>query len=109
MLVQISLRLSHMAKRKVMSKTPEKFGTGVPEAISAPEAANNGVTGGALIPMLTLGVPGDAVAAIMIGALTVQGLQPVHYCSRTTQRPSTLSLSDYLLPMSACWCLVSIA
>ncbi len=61
---------------KSMSKTPEKFGTGVPEAISAPEAANNGVTGGALIPMLTLGVPGDAVAAIMIGALTVQGLQP---------------------------------
>ncbi|MBC7006266.1 tripartite tricarboxylate transporter permease, partial [Photobacterium sp. BZF1] len=61
---------------KSISKHPEKFGTGVPEAISAPEAANNGVTGGALIPMLTLGVPGDAVAAIMIGALTVQGLQP---------------------------------
>ena len=61
---------------KSMSKHPEKFGTGLPEAISAPEAANNGVTGGALIPMLTLGVPGDAVAAIMIGALTVQGLQP---------------------------------
>ncbi|MFT6925492.1 MAG: putative tricarboxylic transport membrane protein [Psychromonas sp.] len=61
---------------KSVSKHPEKFGTGIPEAISAPEAANNGVTGGALIPMLTLGVPGDAVAAIMIGALTVQGLQP---------------------------------
>jgi len=61
---------------KNLSKTPEKFGTGIPEAIAAPEAANNGVTGGALIPMLTLGVPGDAVAAIMIGALTVQGLQP---------------------------------
>lgn len=61
---------------KSFSKHPEKFGTGIPEAISAPEAANNGVTGGALIPMLTLGVPGDAVAAIMIGALTVQGLQP---------------------------------
>ncbi len=61
---------------KSFSKRPEKFGTGIPEAIAAPEAANNGVTGGALIPMLTLGVPGDAVAAIMIGALTVQGLQP---------------------------------
>lgn len=61
---------------KSFSKHPEKFGTGLPEAIAAPEAANNGVTGGALIPMLTLGVPGDAVAAIMIGALTVQGLQP---------------------------------
>jgi putative tricarboxylic transport membrane protein len=61
---------------KSFSKHPELFGTGLPEAIAAPEAANNGVTGGALIPMLTLGVPGDAVAAIMIGALTVQGLQP---------------------------------
>ncbi len=61
---------------KNISKHSEDFGTGVPEAIVAPEAANNGVTGGALIPMLTLGVPGDAVAAIMIGALTVQGLQP---------------------------------
>lgn len=59
-----------------MSKHPEKFGTGIPEGIIAPEAGNNGVTGGALIPMLTLGVPGDSVAAIMIGALTVQGLQP---------------------------------
>ena len=61
---------------KNMSKHPQDFGKGIPEAIAAPEAANNGVTGGALIPMLTLGVPGDAVAAIMIGALTVQGLQP---------------------------------
>ncbi|MCL2000056.1 MAG: tripartite tricarboxylate transporter permease [Planctomycetes bacterium] len=58
------------------SKTPEKFGAGITEGVVAPESANNGVTGGALIPMLTLGVPGDAVAAIMIGALTVQGLQP---------------------------------
>lgn len=61
---------------KSISKAPEKYGTGVPEAIVAPESANNGVTGGALIPMLTLGIPGDAVAAILIGALTVQGLQP---------------------------------
>ncbi len=59
-----------------ISKHPEKFGTGIPEGVIAPESANNGVTGGALIPMLTLGVPGDAVAAIMIGALTIQGLQP---------------------------------
>ncbi|NLK14250.1 MAG: C4-dicarboxylate ABC transporter permease [Spirochaetales bacterium] len=61
---------------KRMSKNPERFGTGIPEGIAAPEAGNNGVTGGALIPMLTMGVPGDAVAAILIGALTVQGLQP---------------------------------
>lgn len=61
---------------KKTSRHPELFGTGIPEGIAAPEAGNNGVTGGALIPMLTMGVPGDAVAAILIGALTVQGLQP---------------------------------
>lgn len=61
---------------KRTSKHPELFGTGIPEGVAAPEAGNNGVTGGALIPMLTMGVPGDAVAAILIGALTVQGLQP---------------------------------
>lgn len=64
------------SQAKRMSKHPELFGTGIPEGIAAPEAGNNGVTGGALIPMLTMGVPGDAVAAILIGALTVQGLQP---------------------------------
>ena len=58
------------------SKNPENFGKGAPDAIAASEGGNNGVTGGALIPMLTLGVPGDAVAAIMIGALTIQGLTP---------------------------------
>lgn len=64
------------SQAKRMSKHPERFGTGITEGIAAPEAGNNGVTGGALIPMLTMGVPGDAVAAILIGALTVQGLQP---------------------------------
>ncbi len=59
-----------------IAKEPEKFGTGSVEAISGPEGGNNGVTGGAMIPMLTLGVPGDAVTAIMIGALTIQGLTP---------------------------------
>ena len=59
-----------------MSKHPEQFGKGSPVAVAASEGGNNGVTGGAMIPMLTLGVPGDAVAAIMIGALTIQGLTP---------------------------------
>lgn len=61
---------------KRTSKHPEKFGTGALEGIAAPEAGNNGVTGGALVPLLTLGVPGDAVAAILLGALVVQGLAP---------------------------------
>lgn len=54
----------------------EKFGLGNLKGISAPEAGNNGVTGGALVPLLTLGVPGDAVAAVLLGALIVQGLTP---------------------------------
>jgi putative tricarboxylic transport membrane protein len=59
-----------------MSKTPEEFGKGAVEGISAPESANNAVAGGALIPMMTLGIPGDPVTAILIGALLVHGLAP---------------------------------
>jgi putative tricarboxylic transport membrane protein len=58
------------------SRHPERFGEGIPEGVAAPEAANNGVTGGALIPMMTLGIPGDPVTAILIGALIVHGLAP---------------------------------
>lgn len=61
---------------KKRSRHPELFGTGCVEGIAAPEAGNNGDTSGALVPMLTLGVPGDATAAVLIGALTLQGLQP---------------------------------
>jgi putative tricarboxylic transport membrane protein len=61
---------------KKLSKHPERFGKGAPEGIAAPEAANNAVTGGALIPMMTLGIPGDPVTAILIGALLVHGLAP---------------------------------
>ncbi len=63
---------------KRFSKDPSKFGTGIPEGLAAPEAANNAVTGGALIPLLTLGIPGSAVAAILMGGLMIQGLQPGH-------------------------------
>jgi putative tricarboxylic transport membrane protein len=58
------------------SKHPEKFGTGVPEGIAAPECANNASTGGAMIPLLTLGIPGSAATAVMLGVFLVQGIQP---------------------------------
>lgn len=58
------------------SKHPEKFGEGIPDGVIASEAANNGVTGGALIPMLTLGIPGDSVTAVLLGGLIIHGLQP---------------------------------
>lgn len=61
---------------KRASKHPEKFGTGNYEGVFAAETANNAVTGGALIPLLTLGVPGDTITAVLMGALTIQGLAP---------------------------------
>lgn len=62
------------AKRS--SKTPELFGTGSPEGIIASETSNNAVVGGSLIPALTLGVPGNAVSAVLIGGLMIHGLKP---------------------------------
>ncbi len=58
------------------SNKPEKFGQGVPQGIAASEAANNASCGGALMPMLTLGIPGDAITAILIGALILHNVQP---------------------------------
>lgn len=64
------------AQEKRTSKHPEKFGTGIEEGIYSCESANNATTGGALIPMLSLGVPGDTVTAIIMGALALQGITP---------------------------------
>lgn len=58
------------------SKTPEKFGTGTTEGLVASESANNATGGGGLTPTMALGVPGDAVTAIMMGALILHGIQP---------------------------------
>jgi len=62
------------ARRK--SKTPEKFGKGAIEGVAAAESGNNGVCGATLIPLLSLGVPGDIVTAILLGAFMIHGLQP---------------------------------
>ena len=61
---------------KRASKTPELFGTGFLEGVAASEAGNNGVTGATMIPLLTLGIPGDTVTAVMLGALMLHGLTP---------------------------------
>lgn len=63
------------AQAKNFSKHPEKLGTGVPEGIVASEASNNGLTGGALIPLLSLGIPGDSTTAVLISAFMLQGIQ----------------------------------
>jgi putative tricarboxylic transport membrane protein len=61
---------------KAVSKHPEKFGTGVIEGVAAPEGANNAETGGALVPLLTLGIPGSSTTAILLAALVLWGFKP---------------------------------
>lgn len=64
------------SQAKNMSKYPEEFGHGSVEGIAAAESANNAVTGATLIPLLTLGIPGDGTVAIMLSALMINGLNP---------------------------------
>jgi putative tricarboxylic transport membrane protein len=64
------------AVEKRVSKHPERFGTGAIEGVAGPEAANNAAAGGAFIPLLTLGIPANAVMAILLGALMIHGVQP---------------------------------
>jgi putative tricarboxylic transport membrane protein len=61
---------------KAVSRHPEKFGTGVPEGVAAPEGANNADSGGAMVPLLTLGIPGGGSTAILLSALVVWGVKP---------------------------------
>jgi putative tricarboxylic transport membrane protein len=67
--------LAWIAARK-MSKTPDEFGKGKLDGVVASESANNAGIGGAMIPLLTLGIPGDAVTAILLGGLMIHGIQP---------------------------------
>jgi TctA family transporter len=67
--------LSYSMEKRI-SKHPEEFGKGAIEGLAGPEACNNAGVGTAFIPTLTLGIPGDAIMALMLGALTIQGIQP---------------------------------
>ncbi len=67
--------LAYLAEKRA-SRYPERFGTGVIEGVCAPETANNAASGGALVPLLTLGVPGSGTTAVMLGALMLWGLRP---------------------------------
>jgi putative tricarboxylic transport membrane protein len=64
------------SEAKRWSKHPEEFGKGSPEGVAAPEAANNVVTATALVPLLSLGIPGSNSAAILLGGFLIHGLQP---------------------------------
>ncbi|MDR1533894.1 MAG: tripartite tricarboxylate transporter permease [Planctomycetota bacterium] len=61
---------------KNQSKHPELFGTGIIDGVVAPETANNATIGGALVPLLTLGIPGDTVTAMLLGGLMIHGITP---------------------------------
>ena len=71
----ISSFASYAIEKKI-SKYPEKFGTGVIEGVAGPESANNAASGGAFIPLLSLGIPSNAVTALLLGALIIHGIQP---------------------------------
>lgn len=64
------------ATSKNRSKTPENFGKGHDEGVVAPESANNAATGGALVPLMALGIPGDTVTAMILGGLIIHGIEP---------------------------------
>jgi putative tricarboxylic transport membrane protein len=64
------------AMEKKLSRHPERFGTGAIEGVAAPESANNAAAGGAMVPLLTLGIPGSGTTAVLLGALLIHGLRP---------------------------------
>jgi putative tricarboxylic transport membrane protein len=71
----IAVVLSYEQEKR-FSKNPAGFGHGEPAGIAGPESANSSAVGGALIPMMTLGIPGDSITAVLMGALMVHGLKP---------------------------------
>jgi putative tricarboxylic transport membrane protein len=60
---------------KKISRHPERFGTGIPEGVIASESSNNANVGGSLVTIMAFGIPGDAVTAVMLGAMTIHGIQ----------------------------------
>lgn len=89
------------------SKTPEKFGKGIPEGVAAAEAANNAVVGGSMVPLLTLGIPGNAASAVMLGALMIHGLIPgfelfTKYASVTYTYMMAVIFSNFLM-LAVAW------
>ena len=93
------------AEARRSSKHPEEYGKGTIEGVSAVEAANNAMCSGAMVPMLTLGIPGDAVTAMILGMFKIQGLVPgeglfrksVHY---VTPMYAALMVGAILIPFS---------
>lgn len=71
----VAVAVAYSLEKRISSE-PDKFGTGIARGVVAPEASNNACVGGALIPMMTLGIPGDSITAVLIGVLLLHGLRP---------------------------------
>lgn len=95
--------LSYDAAKRTVRKNDVPFGEGAVEGLIAPETANNAAIGGALIPMLTLGIPGDAITAVLLGALSMRG---VSHLSLFDKRPDLFSLILAALVLSAVFLLL---
>ncbi|MFG6668412.1 tripartite tricarboxylate transporter permease [Halomonas sp. HNIBRBA4712] len=90
------------------SPTPERFGKGELEGVAASESANNAVTGGTLIPTLTLGIPGNAVTAVFVGGLTIHGMIPgpslfTQHAETTYTLIMSLLLANVLFALLGLW------
>ncbi|MGY9062345.1 MAG: tripartite tricarboxylate transporter permease [Rhodospirillales bacterium] len=92
----IAAMLSYSAAKSV-SKEPEKFGTGHEHGVVAAETANNAAVGGALIPLITMGIPGSVVDAILIGALIIHNLEPGPMLFTTNPEIAYGVISAYLV------------
>lgn len=93
------------AEAQRSSKHPKEFGHGALEAVCASETANNAMCSGAMIPMLTLGIPGDAVTAMILGMFLIQGLIPgpaflAHHYDLVTPMYASLMISAILIPIA---------
>ena len=77
---------------KNFSKHPEKFGTGALEGVASSETGNNAATGGALVPLITLGLPGSEVAAILLGGMMIHGLVPGATMFNAQNGPTTYAI-----------------
>lgn len=82
---------------KAQSKTPEEFGKGCDEGIVASESANNATVGGALVPLVALGIPGSVIDAILLGALVIHGLQPGPLLFQNNPEVVQTIMNTYLL------------
>ena len=85
------------ATAKSVSKTPKKFGTGHEGGVVAAETANNASVGGALVPLITMGIPGSVVEAILIGALIIHNLQPGPLLFTTNPEVAYGVIASYLV------------